>query len=479
MSFRTRPATFDDLTQRYGAAYKWFVLAVIGLGAVAGVLSTSSFNVAVPAMTRHFGIGQEQVQWAMTGFMAAMAVAMLPTSWLLDRIGFRRIFLAAQLTLMIASIFGFFAPSFALVVFARIVQGAAAGVLQPMGVLALMRMFPRQVLGRASGILTFSIALTPAIAPALGGLLLERFGWEAIFLLGLPFSLLSGIAALYLLPFPRETMVRRFDWTGLGWLSLATVALVEGVASLQHSGLLSRGTLVQFGLVLAAVLLFLHHARHFDAPLVQLSLFDNPSFAMGSLVSFSYGFGLYASTYLIPVFLQNIMLYQPAAAGLALLPSGIALVLTLPLAGRLADRYQPKWVTLAGLLAFGTSFVAFALKADRIIYAEIIAATVVGRIGLGLILPALNLATLCHVPAIQLGQASVINSYARQLGGVVGIAVVAVFVQWRESVHGTSVAGLQSAYSQGFLLLVAVFALAVVAAIRMHGDNVPAPVRTD
>lgn len=173
------------------------------------------------------------------------------------------------------------------------------------------------------------------------------------------------------------------------------------------------------------------------------------------------------------------MLYQPAAAGLALLPSGIALVLTLPLAGRLADRYQPKWVTLAGLLAFGTSFVAFALKADRIIYAEIIAATVVGRIGLGLILPALNLATLCHVPAIQLGQASVINSYARQLGGVVGIAVVAVFVQWRESVHGTSVAGLQSAYSQGFLLLVAVFALAVVAAIRMHGDNVPAPVRTD
>lgn len=213
MSFRTRPATFDDLTQRYGAAYKWFVLAVIGLGAVAGVLSTSSFNVAVPAMTRHFGIGQEQVQWAMTGFMAAMAVAMLPTSWLLDRIGFRRIFLAAQLTLMIASIFGFFAPSFALVVFARIVQGAAAGVLQPMGVLALMRMFPRQVLGRASGILTFSIALTPAIAPALGGLLLERFGWEAIFLLGLPFSLLSGIAALYLLPFPRETMVRRFDWT--------------------------------------------------------------------------------------------------------------------------------------------------------------------------------------------------------------------------------------------------------------------------
>lgn len=479
MSLLPSPATYDDLSERHGAAYKWIVLAVIALGTVAGVLSTSSFNVAVPAMMRHFGIGQEQVQWAMTGFMAAMAVGMLPTSWLLDRIGLRRVFLAGQLTLMAASVFGFFAPSFALVVLARIVQGLAAGVLQPIAMLALLRLFPREIQGRASGLLTFSIALTPAIAPALGGLLLERFGWEAIFLLGLPFGLLAGGAALYLLPLPRELVSRRFDWAGLGWLSLATVAIVEGVASLQHSGLLSPWTLGQLGLALAAVLLFWRHARRLDAPLIQLKLFGDRTFAMGSLVSFSYGFGLYASTYLVPVFLQNVLSYQAAAAGLALLPSGIALVLTLPLAGRLVDRYPPKRVTLAGLLAFGASFVAFALEAGRISYSEIIAATVVGRIGLGLILPALNLAALRHVAASQLGQAAVVSSYARQLGGVVGIAVVAVFVQWRESVHGTSAAGLQTAYSQGFLLLAAVFLLAVVAAARMQADRAPAPLRND
>jgi EmrB/QacA subfamily drug resistance transporter len=479
MSLLPSPATYDVLSERHGAAYKWIVLAVIALGTVAGVLSTSSFNVAVPAMTRHFGIGQEQVQWAMTGFMAAMAIGMLPTSWLLDRLGLRRVFLAAQLTLMAASIFGFFAPSFALVVLARVVQGLAAGVLQPIAMLALLRLFPREIQGRASGLLTFSIALTPAIAPALGGLLLERFGWEAIFLLGLPFGLLAGGAALYLLPLPRELASRRFDWAGLGWLSLATVALVEGVASLQHSGLLSPWTLGQFGLALAAVLLFWRHARRLDAPLIQLKLFGDRTFAMGSLVSFSYGFGLYASTYLVPVFLQNVLSYQAAAAGLALLPSGIALVLTLPLAGRLVDRYPPKRVTLAGLLAFGASFVVFALEAGRISYAEIIAATVVGRIGLGLILPALNLAALRHVGVSQLGQAAVVSSYARQLGGVVGIAVVAVFVQWRESVHGTSAAGLQTAYSQGFLLLAAVFLLAVVAAARMQADRAPAPLRND
>ncbi len=479
MPLRPHPATYDELSQRHGAAYPWIVLAVIGLGTVAGVLCTSSFNVAVPAMTRHFGIGQDQVQWAMTGFMAAMAVGMLPTSWLLERVGLRRVFLLAQLTLMAASVFGFFAPSFALVVLARVIQGLAAGVLQPIAMLALLRLFPREVQGRASGLLTFSIALTPAISPALGGLLLERFGWEAIFLLGLPFGLLAGGAALYLLPLPRELASRRFDWIGLGWLSLATIALVEGVASLQHSGLLSPWTLGQLGLALAALLLFCRHARRLDAPLIQLGLFGDRTFAMGSLVSFCYGFGLYASTYLVPVFLQNVLSYQAAAAGLALLPSGFALVLTLPLAGRLADRYPPKQVTLAGLLAFGASFVAFALEAGRISYAEIIAATVVGRIGLGLILPALNLAALRHVAARQLGQAAVVTSYARQLGGVVGIAVVAVFVQWRESVYGTAAAGLQAAYSQAFLLLAAVFLLAVLAAARMQVERAPAPLRQD
>lgn len=142
MPLRPIPSSYDDLSRRHGAAYKWIVLTIIGLGTVAGVLSTSSFNVAVPAMTRHFGIGQDQVQWAMTGFMAAMAVAMLPTSWLIDRIGLRRVFLAATLVLMIASVFGFFAPSFTHVVLARIVQGAAAGVLQPMGVLGMVFITP-------------------------------------------------------------------------------------------------------------------------------------------------------------------------------------------------------------------------------------------------------------------------------------------------------------------------------------------------
>jgi len=467
IAFFPRASTFDVLSQRYGHRYKWLVILVIGVGTVAGVLSTSSFNVAIPAMTRHFGLGQGQVQWAMTGFMTAMTVAMLPTSWLLDRFGFRLVFLLALVTLSVASVAGFLAPTFPVVVCARILQGAAAGVLQPMGVLALMRLFPPETQGRASGILTFSIALTPAVAPALGGVLLDAFGWETIFLLGLPFCLVAAVAAMYLLPLPREITSRPFDWFGVGWLTLATILLIEGVSSLQHSGLASSWTWGQFGLSTLAALLFVRHANRNPEAIINLRLFGQRTFTMGTIVSFAYGFGLYASTYLIPVFLQNALAYSASAAGMALVPSGIALVLTLPLAGRMADHYSPKWITIAGLVIFGASFLIFAILGGGIRHGEIIGSTVLGRIGLGLILPALSLATLRHLKAHQLGQSSVVISYARQIGGVMGIAIAAVFIEWRERVHGQDAPGLYTAYSQGFLLLTGVVLLAVIAACFM------------
>jgi predicted MFS family arabinose efflux permease len=188
---------------------------------------------------------------------------------------------------------------------------------------------------------------------------------------------------------------------------------------------------------------------------------------MGTIVSFAYGFGFFGSTYLIPVFLQNALGFSAAAAGSMLIPSGIALLATIPVAGRLADRLPPHWLTVSGMGLLGTSFLAFALFGGGITSIEIIGITVWGRIGLGLILPALTLSVLRHLEPHQLGQSSVVISYSRQLGGVLGIAVIAVFVAWRESVYGSSVEGIHTSYAQGFLLLAAVFALALTAALRM------------
>ena len=462
------PQSSEALSSRYGSRYKWLAMLVVALGTIAGVLSTSSFNDAVPALTHAFSLGQEEVQWVMTGFMGAMTVSMLPAPWLLERLGFRKLFLSATLALLITSIAGFLAPTFPLVVAARIAQGIATGVLQPLGPLTVMRVFPPESQGRASGILTFGIVLMPAIAPAAAGAMLDTFGWRTIFLLNLPFCLAAMTLALYFLPLPREICRNPFDWAGVALLTLATLALVETVSSLQHSGLMSAWTLSLLALAALAIVLFVHHARRRRNPVISLGLFRQRAFSMGTIVSFASDFGFFGSTYLIPVFLQNALGFNATAAGSTLIPSGIALLLTIPIAGRMADRFPAHMLTVTGMALLGTSFLAFALLGGNITATGIIATTVWGRIGLGLILPALTLSILRHLEPHQLGQSSVVISYSRQLGGVLGIAIIAVFVAWRETIHGTTAPGIQTAYAQGFLLLAGVFVLATAAALQMR-----------
>ncbi|WP_068804537.1 DHA2 family efflux MFS transporter permease subunit [Thauera phenolivorans] len=461
-----RPLSRERLLEIHGERYKWLALLVVGLGTVAAVLATTSFAVAVPAMSAHFGIGQDRVQWVITGYMGALTVAMLPTPWLLDRVGFRRLFLGASLLMAITSVLGALASDFGFVVFVRIVQGTAAGLLQPLATLVVMRLFPRGSQGRASGLLGFGIVLAPATAPALAGVLLDHFGWASIFLLNLPFCLLAAVLALYLLPQAGEAVRRRFDWLGVVLLCVATLVAIEAVAALRVHGLLSAWTLLALFVVALAMVLFLRHARRTEAPVVQPELFRERGFAMGILVTFAYGLGIYASTYLIPVFLQSALGYAATPAGLALLPAGIVLAVVIPLVGVLADRHSPRWITFAGLGLFAASFALLAWRGGGIGYGELVAFTILGRIGLGLIIPALTLATLRHLEPAQLGQGSMLSNFSRQFGGVLGVAVVAVFVEWRAEVHGP--AALPSAYSEAFMLVAAAFVLAMMATLAMR-----------
>ncbi|ENO78599.1 DHA2 family efflux MFS transporter permease subunit [Thauera sp. 63] len=460
--------TRDELIARHGEAFKWLALTVVGLGTIAAVLATTSFNVAVPALGAYYGLGQHQVQWAITGFMAALTVAMLPTPWLLDRIGFRRLFLGANLLLGVSSVAGALGDSFSFVVAMRTVQGVAAGLLQPLPMLAVMRLFSPGSQGRAHGLLGFGIVLAPAVAPALAGVLLDRFGWPSIFLMSLPFCVIAGILGLYLLPRHEAALRQPFDWQGVGILCAGSLLAIDFIASLRGSGLFAPRTSLVLVLSMVCVVAFVRHARRATAPIVSLDIFAERSFAMAGLVTVVYGFGLYASTYLIPVFLQSALGYDATHAGLALLPSGMLLAVVIPLAGVLTDRYSPRWITVWGLLLFGVSFVLFAWRGGEISYAEVIGFSLVGRLGLGLTVPALMVATMAHVVPARLGQASMVSNYTRQLGGVLGVAVVAVFVEWRTTVHGALADGVFVAYVEAFLLLALSFALAVAFAVRMR-----------
>lgn len=434
---------------------------------MSSLLASTSFTIAVPALTAEFGIPASQAPWTMTGFLAAMTVGMLPTSWLLDRLGYRQLFLIAIGVLAAAGIGGYFAPSFPMVVTLRVIQGTMAGILQPLSMVTVMRLMPADQRGRASGILGFAVVLAPVCAPTIAGYLVDHFGWRSLFLMNLPPCALAAALGTFLLPDLRVAEQRSFDWRGLFLLSVFSLALVAAVAALRISG----GALPVLGLVAVSALAlagFVVHARRARHPILTLDAFADPTFAFGVIVTFAYGFGLYGSSYLIPVFLQSAAHYSATNAGAALLPAGIILPFTILIAGRMTDHCPPLRITMSGLALFGLSALMFGALALRFSYAGVIAGSALGRIGLGFILPALSVASMIHLNRQQMGSASVMVSYARQMGAVLGIAVPAVFEGWREEAHRGQTEGIAWAYSESFLLVAAVFLAALFAASRMH-----------
>ena len=161
----SRPATLPELQARYGARYRWLLLLAVMVGSVAAIMSSTIVNVAVPGMSRHFAIGQERVQWVTSGFMVAMTVSMLTTPWLLGRYGYRRTYAGTMWLLLAGGILGGFSTDFSLVLLARVAEGLAAGVVQPIPAIIIMRAFEPHERGRAMGVFGTGSVLAPALGP--------------------------------------------------------------------------------------------------------------------------------------------------------------------------------------------------------------------------------------------------------------------------------------------------------------------------
>lgn len=469
------PIGAADLAARHGPRYRRLLLLTVMVGTVASVLSSTIVNVAVPDLMRHFSIGQERAQWVSAAFMAAMTVAMLPTPWLLERVGYRAAYVGAVWLLMAGGIVGGLSSHYELVLAMRVAEGLAAGVLQPIPSIIILRAFPPGAQGRAMGVFGFGVVLAPALGPSVGGLLVEHFGWRSIFFVVVPFC----VAALWLahryLPTTAPGGVRAgasgrpLDAPGVVLASVAVLALLNGLVRLHDGTMLAA--LALLALAAGAGAGFVLRQRRAAAPLLSLALFERRAFAMGSVVAFTYGMGLFGSTYLVPVFMQTALRFPPTEAGAVLLPAGLVLAATIPLGGRLADRMLPAWQVAGGLALLSASFAAMGGVGPGTALAWIAALAIVGRIGLGLVMPALSLGAMRGLDPAQVPQGASAISLLRQLGGAVGVSVVGIFLEWRLRVHGDTPEAALLGFRDTFWLVAAIVALAVGAAWRMGGSG--------
>jgi EmrB/QacA subfamily drug resistance transporter len=483
----------QSLSSRYGARYRWYLLFSVMVGVMASIMSSTIVNVAIPGLSHHFSLGQERAQWVSSGFMVAMTVSMLTTPWLLSRYGYRRTYVGTMVLLLAGGMTGGLAGNFSLVLIARVVEGLAAGVVQPIPAIIILRAFQPHEQGRASGIFGMGVVLAPAIGPSIGGVLVDLFGWRSIFFMVVPFCVASIGLAYKFVPVtaPGGVVAARsssLDWRGLALGTVGTLCLLNGLVELRgDSTLQATALLAAAGLAFGAFLAW--QARSAAAggePLMNLSLFRYRQFAMGSIVAFIYGTALFGSTYLLPVYMQVGLQLSASHVGTILLPAGIVLAITIAGVGRLADRHPTYVLVSIGLLLLASSFaLMMVLRLESGLWLLVVFAGV-GRLGLGFILPSLNLGSMRPLPKPLIPQGASAISFLRMLGGAAGVSLCAIMLEWRLAAHGDSLANPTSsaarlaAFDEVFAMLAGLCALAICAAWQLREkaannlDNQPA-----
>lgn len=441
-----------DRFAQFGPVYRWLLLFSMLTGSMGTLLAATTINVALPAIIGAFGLGQDQAQWMSTAFLASSTIAMLANAWAMANYGPRTTYILAMLMFVAGSLLGAVSSSLGLLILARAMQGVAAGLIQPMSMFLIFQTFPDKQRGTAIGIFSIGVVLAPAFGPALGGVAVDLASWRLVFVATVPLAIAALAAASFLMPGadPDRGPARRpLDWCGLSLLAVAVVSLLSAFAGGNRDGWDSDITILKIVIGLSAAAVFYLWERRHPFPALNPAIFAYRQFWSVGLIIAATGVAIYGSTYLIPIFVQLVQHYSPTAAGIMMIPAGLAMVIGFPLAGRLTDQVDVRFLLAFGIVSFAVSAYLLSHVSAVTPYWTLIFWIVLSRIGISFCMPPANTTAVRAVPPDLLASATGGASFLMQVGGAFGVNLLAILLQRRLLFHGDHLsAGLTEANAQ-------------------------------
>jgi DHA2 family multidrug resistance protein len=435
---REQSDTFDTESP----SYKWWLLANVMIGTFMAVLDATIVNVGLPKIMASFGVGLDKIEWVLTAYMLALAV-MLPTSgWLADRFGYKRVYFLGLFLFTLGSFMCGISPNEDVLIFSRVIQGLGAGCLMPVGMAIITREFPAEKRAVALGFWSIASAASVSFGPLIGGYLVDRFSWPLIFDVNVPIGIAGMMATAIIQKEYRNKDVGPFDLVGFLsvtiFLPFLLYALTEGNASTNSGGWSSPVVLSCFAISGIAFVVFISAEFIVDHPIIDLRLLKDYNFAISNVVTFIFGIGMFGSTFLLPLYLQNSLGYTALQAGSVFLPVGIIQGFVAPMAGFATTRINPKFLILGGalLLAF-----TFYLNSDMSYLTEhsyIMITLYIRGVAMGVMFAPLTAAAVVDIPRHKMGQASGLLNVIRQVGGSFGVAILTTILTTRINYHTQS-----------------------------------------
>ena len=426
----------------------WLILIVLCGAIFMLLLDTTIVNVAQQKIKEGLGADLSQIQWILDSYILAYAVLILSFGRMGDVYGRKRLFVIGMAIFTAASglcgVSGWLGdlvgiPGATALIMARVLQGIGGAMMMPQTLSLITVAFPPQKRGSAMGIWGSVVALGAVLGPLVGGYIVTQYPWEWVFLINIPVGIIAILATLVIVPESRDPLASgKLDWGGLILSATAIFAFVYALIEGPHVGWTSPQTLGLITLGAALFVGFVWWERRVPDPMVKLELFNLRNFWVANVIGSAVSFGMLGIFFPMTFFLQGALGMTPFQAGLTMMPMSLTLMVVAPISGRVTDRFGARWILITGLTLMTTGIVLITSQiSETTNWRPLLPALIVAGAGMGMTFAPMTAAAMSQVPPRIAGSASGILNTTRNIGQVLGIAVLGSVLQSRLGVHAS------------------------------------------
>lgn len=419
----------------------WYSAGAVMLTIFMVVLDSSIANVALPHIAGTFSATRDESTWVLTSYLVANGVIIPSTAWFSTLMGRKNFLLLSTLMFTVASAMCGFATSMTMLIIARVIQGIGGGAIMPIAQAVMMEEFPPEERGVAMSVFGFGVIFAPIIGPTLGGWITDTYSWHWIFLINVPF----GIISLWLIkkfiedpPYARKGKVKTVDYWGfillIIWLFVLQIILDNGQKSDWFGASWVRWSATVVAITFVA---FIIKELVVKEPIVDLKVFKDKNFSIGTVLHFVIGAVLYSTLAILPLFLQQLMGYTATLSGLAISPRGFGSLTGLVICAILANRVDQRWVIAAGMLILAFSNILFGTLNLQISMGNIILPNVICGVAFSMVMIPLMTISFVTLKNNQMTNATGVFNLAKSVGGAIGTSAVSTMVSRMSQVHQT------------------------------------------
>jgi len=432
-----------DITKKERAIFSIIVM----VGTFMAILDTTIVDVIVPKLTGPLSSDMYGVQWIITSYMIAAAIALLITEYLIKRFGAKKIFLAGVMIFASASFICGISNDLSRIIAARIFQGTGEALIMVTSHIMIFSYFPPKKQGFAMGLFGLGVSFAPALGPTIGGYLTEYYNWRMVFFINVPIGILLSIAGLIFLPKDLNLHKIKFNFISFFWISVATISVLIMLSLGQQRGWMND-SLVSFLLFASIIgyLIYIFSELNSKYTLIDFTLFKNLDFTNGILIYFFIlGLSMYQYFYLLPVYYEHIKMLPTLDAGISVFVFAVFIGVFSPIAGILSDKIGAKNVILMATIIYiiTSIFILPTLNYyTPLIQAQLL--TIPFGIGMGLFFAPVTVLLLQNVPKEKGELAIVLMDYVRFVGGSFGTALATNNMEYFQNINFSHMSELQN-----------------------------------